>query len=387
MTPNTSTSESILVRGIGMDTRKEAVFRMAFKMFTRRSYRLLEAGDERPPTLAIVDIDGPEGTLLIEQFQREYPGRHILLTSISPLPDSMFPVLQKPVRMETLFPALDLLLSKAPPSPMEKPSEKSGATVTPIRPQMEVPAPSAPSISTTATARPTAAAPSPPLSPRPVPALRPEEIRRFDAQTGLLGQLQIIRRDQAAAVIVEDHHRIILRIDPVVDQVVLLTDDEHLRSLVRDPQARLQMRAPSNHDIPANTPTRHLTLQSLLWQVAAWSADGRLSQHLQMNAPVQLKQWPNLTRLVMLPDALRLAAFLARSPASPALTIKVLRVAPADLFNFLAAADSLGLLRYDTAEKSENSILTTAHSAPAHAEIPSAKRSFLGRILARIAGL
>jgi hypothetical protein len=121
--------------------------------------------------------------------------------------------------------------------------------------------------------------------------------------------------------------------------------------------------------------------------MGAWTANGRLSQQLQINAPVQLKQWPNLTRLTMLPDALRLAAFLARSPASPALTVKMLRVEPHDLFNFLAAADSLGLLRYNTAENPDNRIQPATPNAPTVAEIPAAKRSFLGRLLARISGL
>jgi hypothetical protein len=89
----------------------------------------------------------------------------------------------------------------------------------------------------------------------------------------------------------------------------------------------------------------------------------------------------------MLPDALRLAAFLARSPASPALTVKMLRVEPYDLFNFIAAADSLGLLRYNTLENPESIIRTDGNSTSTQIEVPTAKRSFLGRLLKRIAGL
>ena len=387
MTKNPSNNDSILVRSIGMDARKEAVFRMAFKMFTRRHYQLLDAGDAQAPAVTIVDVDGAEGMTIAHRLHSEQPEQRILLTSVSPQPDSMFPVLQKPVRMETLFPALESLLNGGPVT--GKPAGRSGATVMPIRPEVTIPALSTPVAPSPTAANPPVPKPvaAPAATRRPAPLLRSEEIRHFNPHAGLLGLLQIIRRDQSSAIIVNDRQQVVLRLDPMADQAILLVDDEHLKSLAREEHPRLQMRAPNDTDVPASAATRHLTLQSLLWQMGAWTANGRLSQQLQINAPVQLKQWPNLTRLTMLPDALRLAAFLARSPASPALTVKMLRVEPYDLFNFLAAADSLGLLRYNTAENPDNRIQPAAPNAPTVAEIPAAKRSFLGRLLTRISGL
>ncbi len=383
MTKNPSNSDSIPVRSIGMDARKEAVFRMAFKMFTRRRYQLLDTGDTQTPAVTIIDVDGAEGMAIAYRLHSEQPEQRILLTSVSPQADSVFPVLQKPVRMETLFPALESLLNGGPAP--GKPAGRSGATVMPIRPEVTIPAPSIPVVPSPTAANPSA--PKPVATPRLTPVLRPEEIRHFNPQAGLLGLLQIIRRDQSSAIIVNDQQQVILRLDPMADQAILLADDEHLKSLAREEHPLLQMRAPKDTDVPTHASIRHLTLQSLLWQMGAWTANGRLSQQLQINAPVQLKQWPNLTRLTMLPDALRLAAFLARSPASPALTVKMLRVEPHDLFNFLAAADSLGLLRYNTAENPDNRIQPATPNAPTVAEIPAAKRSFLGRLLARISGL
>ena len=383
MTKNPSNSDSILVRSIGMDARKEAVFRMAFKMFTRRHYQLLDLGDTQASAVTIIDVDGAEGMAIAHRLHGEQPEQRILLTSVSPQADSMFPVLQKPIRMETLFPALELLLNSGPA--LGKPAGRSSATVMPIRPEVAIPTLSTPPVSSPAAATPSVSKPG--VAPRSAPLLRPEEIRHFNPQAGLLGLLQIIRRDQSSAIIVDSQQQVILRLDPMADQAILLSDDEHLKSLAREEYPRLQMRAPNNTDVPAHASTRRLTLQSLLWQMGAWTADGRLSQNLQIHAPVQLKQWPNLTRLTMLPDALRLAAFLARSPASPALTVKMLRVEPHDLFNFLAAADSLGLLRYNTAENPDNRIQPVTPNAPTPAEIPAAKRSFLGRLLARISGL
>ncbi|MGE4531261.1 MAG: response regulator [Acidithiobacillus sp.] len=386
MTNISTDNNTIFVRSIGMDNRKEAVFRMAFKMFTKRQYCLLEPGDTRVAALTIIDIDGPDGTVISEKLHQSTPEQRILVTTVSPPPDSVFPILQKPVRMETLFPALEALLLKPQNTP-----EKIITKVTPIRPEITLPssdnrARPAPSDATPtespSSAQVTASAPV-----KPAPILRPETVQYFNPQEGLLGLLQVAQRDRSPAVIVDVDQQIILRLDPATDQALLLIDNERLKVLARSAQPVLQMRAPRENDPQPDSNVRHLSLQELLWQVGAWTANGRLGQHLQVQAPVQLKQWPNLTRLCMLPDALRLAAFLARSPASPALTVKMLRVEPYDLFNFIAAADSLGLLRYNTLENPESIIRTDGNSTSTQIEVPTAKRSFLGRLLKRIAGL
>lgn len=381
MTNNTSHSDSILVRSLGMDNRKEAVFRMAFKMHTRRQYHLLESSDARIPHLTIVDIDGPQGIEIARKLHQEEPGQRILVTSVAPPENGLFPLLLKPVRMETLFPALESLLLDTPKAPEKTPADTN---VKPIRPDVTVPPMSVPIPETVP-------APTPPvvhvIPAKPVPVLRPEEVQYFNSSEGLLGLLQIAQRDQASTIIADQNQQRIVRIDAMTDQATILVDDEQLQHICRTSSIKLLMRAPRDDDFGNSNVARHMSLQSLLWQAGAWTANGRLNQKLQINAPVQLKQWPNLTRLPMLPDALRLAAFLARSPASPALTIKMLRVEVPDLFNFLAAADALELLRYNTPENPVNVVRVAQHSTPADTEVPAAKRSFLGRLLKRIAGI
>ncbi|PKY10612.1 histidine kinase [Acidithiobacillus marinus] len=381
MTNNISQSDTILVRSLGMDHRKEAVFRMAFKMHTRREYHLLEPSDDRIPHLTIVDIDGPQGLEIANKLHLAEPEQRILVTSVSSPANCVFPILQKPVRMETLFPALEALLLDTPRLPEKAPTDSN---VKPIRPDVRVPEISVqmPEVI------PTQAPPSAPAIPaKPAPVLRPEEIQYFSSSEGLLGLLQIAQRDQATTIIADQNQHIIVRIEAMTDQAIVLVDDEQLQHICRGSSIELQMRAPRADDSVDSHTARHMSLQSLLWQTGAWTANGRLNQKLQINAPVQLKQWPNLTRLPMLPDALRLAAFLARSPASPALTVKMLRVEVPDLFNFLAAADALDLLRYNTPENPSNVVRSGQHSSSADAEIPAAKRSFLGRLLKRIAGI
>ncbi len=387
MTNSAHNNDSILIRSLGMDNRKEAVFRMAFKMFTRRHYQLLEANDARQPTLTIVDIDGPDGKNLAQKLHQDDPTQRILVTSVAVHPDCIFPILQKPVRMETLFPALETLLLAAPVA-----QEKPVTNVMPIRPEVPVSGTnpgiqnSPPQIAIATKPDESATAAVAPAPSKPAPILHSETVQYFNPEEGLLALLQIVQRDQAAAIITDNNQQAILRLDPVADQAILMVSDEQLQNYSRTAQPGLQMRALRDQDTAGSDNFRHISLQSLLWQTGAWTANGRLSRKLQPHAPVQLKQWPNLTRLPMLPDALRLAAFLSRSPAPPTLIVKMLRIEPRDLFNFLAAADSLGLLRYNTPENPEY-IVRASQQTPTETEIPTARRNFLGRLLKRIAGL
>lgn len=119
MNPQTP-KQCLKVQAIGMDGRKSAVFRMAFKMYSKRQFLLLEAGETEPADLAVADLDSPEAAAQLEDFVREHPGVPVLCTSVDPTTAQPWPVLRKPIRMETLFPALEALLTqtqapKAPP--------------------------------------------------------------------------------------------------------------------------------------------------------------------------------------------------------------------------------------------------------------------------------
>ena len=246
---------SISIRCIGMDERKEAVFRMAFKMCTRRHYQLLDAGDTQASAVTIIDVDGAEGMAFAHRLHGEQPEQRILLTSVSPQEGGLFQVLRKPIRMETLFSALETLLNSG-----HSPELNGGHS--PADPKVDGVASDCKQNAADAPAPPPATATSS-ISTRPAPLLRPEEIRHFNPQSGLLGLLRIAGRDPSPAIIVNDRQQVILRLDPMTDQAILLADDEHLKSLAREECPRLQMRAPNNTDVPAHASTRRLTLHSL----------------------------------------------------------------------------------------------------------------------------
>ena len=371
---------SVFILGIGLDSRKEAVFRMAFRMNRKASYGFLEPGATQGPDLAIADIDSPEGLAAATAFRQQHPEIPLLATTIAPEKFSQFATLAKPIRMETLFPALEQLLRAAPTTP---------STLAPL-----VPSPSEITASTENTApavNSATSAPAADLTPAVPPTVKahwdPTQVEYFDPEQGLLALVQRAVRDQIPVGIVDRQSgKVLWRIFPEQGKVETIVTAEEAADIYRHGEGNLLLRADASFAPGENTYSMSLT--EYLWQTHASIADGRLSQKISLQRPVKLRRWPNLTRLHPLPEALRLAAFLARSPASPALTIRMLQVQPQALFNFLAAADALDLLEYSAAngiplqETREAAIGATEPAKPT-----PAKRSLLGRLLSKIAGL
>jgi hypothetical protein len=65
---------------------------------------------------------------------------------------------------------------------------------------------------------------------------------------------------------------------------------------------------------------------------------------VDLQRPVFLKRWPNFTRLVITPDAMRIAALLIQGPKMPLDVIAILNTKPQYVFVFISACHTLGLL-------------------------------------------
>ncbi|MEY2342991.1 hypothetical protein AB4090_12895 [Acidithiobacillus sp. IBUN Pt1247-S3] len=366
---------AILVGGIGLDARKEAVFRMAFRMNRKANYGFLEAGDTQAPNLAIADLDSPDGLAGAEKFRQEHPDIPLLATTIVPENFTNFVTLAKPIRMETLFPALDHLLHPSQPAPIlssQQTIEQAGKTN---------------HLEHRATQENIPASKQMPIPPIANPSWDPDKIEYFDPEQGLLALVNRAIRDHIPVGIVDRRDgKLLWRIFPEQEKVEASVSMEEAQSIFRHGESDLILRADASFAATDNLYS--MTLTEYLWQIHAIAADGRLSKKIPLNHPIKLRRWPNLTRLHPLPEALRLAAFLARSPASPALTIRMLRVQSQALFNFLAAADALELLDYSSAGTG----ILPEHiaSAVTAVDVPKAnptKRGLLGRLLSKIAGL
>jgi DNA-binding NarL/FixJ family response regulator len=85
-----------------------------------------------------------------------------------------------------------------------------------------------------------------------------------------------------------------------------------------------------------------LELEAFLWRLALYTYRGRLPEGIDVNKPVYLKYWPNLTRLEPTPNAMRIASLLCRQPVALAFIVRILNVPQKHVFNFFAAANAIG---------------------------------------------
>lgn len=123
---------------------------------------------------------------------------------------------------------------------------------------------------------------------------------------------------------------------------------------------------------------RYQDFDAFCWKLACWASKGRYPNTLDFDVPVYLKHWPNFTRLLITPHAMRIAALLARGPRTMLNAAEVLAIKPQYVFIFVSAAAALGLVGQAIRE-------SDGLEAPSELK-PSSQKSILGRIISKLRG-
>ncbi|MCF6322891.1 MAG: hypothetical protein L3J89_00970 [Gammaproteobacteria bacterium] len=141
-----------------------------------------------------------------------------------------------------------------------------------------------------------------------------------------------------------------IAVDPVHNKVVSEISDQMLKPLCTTPryciEARLKFLSKnrSHFDVcQSDKPYHECSIDQFIWKIALWTSAGRLSKDMSPSTSIQLKHWPNLTRLTQSENDIRIAALLSEQPAAPALISKVLGIPISQIFSFYAAAHALNL--------------------------------------------
>lgn len=145
-----------------------------------------------------------------------------------------------------------------------------------------------------------------------------------------------------------------------------------MRAFCAAPADRFQVRvlqSPSSADDAARN------IDELMWQAGFHASGGRLLKGCFRDDVVQLRHWPNLSRLPMTPNAVRISAFLTRYPTSITLAARLLDIDLPELYQFYSAARCAGLA-HALNRKSEEPILK-----------PHRNNNLLGMLLGKITGL
>jgi hypothetical protein len=86
------------------------------------------------------------------------------------------------------------------------------------------------------------------------------------------------------------------------------------------------------------------SMEAFVWKLAIWTSKGRFPDVIDIHNQVYLKRWPNFTRLVVTPHALRIAALLMQGPRSMLNIASVLNIKPKFVFVFVSACYALDLM-------------------------------------------
>jgi hypothetical protein len=137
---------------------------------------------------------------------------------------------------------------------------------------------------------------------------------------------------------------------PHTHEIWLDADDPQLRAFAG---IKLNPGSASKMSInPVNAQTMGLggsldkfqSMDAFLWKLACWTSKGRYPHLIDYSQPVYLKSWPNFTRLLITPHALRIAAILIQGPRTLTNVARVLDIKPQYVFVFASAAYALGLM-------------------------------------------
>lgn len=298
---------------VAMDEQQQAMFKMAFKMHNTTDYQVVDAGSGEKPELIIVDGDGPSGIATWQKAKGDYPSSTVVYFSKSP-PSVTAPYLSKPIKFDTLFLSLRNLLQGNGVWVAHSVGANAQRSVTSLRGN----------------------APQTVVQENVREAQRADEIviPRFDPKVGLLGEFRDALAQQRNSMIMVDDKPII-GVFPSIQRVWVAVDAEQLKTLCRQATINIQVKQiPDDSNIQERA---NATVTSCMWQVALWTANGRLVHPLNPNTVFRLKAWPNLTRLASLPESMRLSAFLTKTSVNLNMLYKLMPLDMADILNYLAA--------------------------------------------------
>lgn len=289
------------------DEQQNAVFRMAFKMHNTTNYEIVTPESAEKPDLILVDTDTADGVEKWKGLKAEYPDVPVAMFSTE-LPTVTTPYLPKPIKFDTLFPILRSLAQGG--NIFDASAHQSGD-----------------SASSNGNAD-----------------TRKATIRRFNPQKGVLGALKFASRGQQDIAVLHDGKPILI-VFPSIQRVLLTVSAAELEKFCKDDNLAVTCKA-----VPENPQWKEkakVTIMSCLWQVALWTAQGRLIYPMTPQTVFTLKRWPNLTRLAPVPESMRLSAFLTKTSVNLNILYKVMPLEMPDILNYLAATSVTGFLATD----------------------------------------
>lgn len=381
-----SRSPKILVEVLSDNPRSRNTIEFAIQRHSKGKMELGQAGHSH---LAVIDYEGGNSKEDLRRYHRRYPQRPVVLMLPTAgdhgfldedLADLDIEVVVKPLKVDDLIGAIEKCaarIARPEPTRAKQQAAKTAAMATSADSEATLPLPGGfmgAAAQTAATLIPATEA-SRTVAPRTTTAyMRVSGSGAADAKTGISGpgndidltdpaavdKARIRARDlllgrlkdalqQAGeitvALLAEVGTQPVFRFQPNNDRVAVLVEQAALAQLAARPLAEGEfVLRPDPAPPAAAQDAAPLGSEALLWRLALLTYRGKIPEDTDPHAPVYLARWPNVTRLDPVPDSLRIAALWSRMPVDLGHTARALSVPQKHVFQFYAAAMTIGLV-------------------------------------------
>jgi hypothetical protein len=215
----------------------------------------------------------------------------------------------------------------------------------------------------------------------------PEEVKNiyYDPSQYLEGFFEkafiIAQQLESGGILIEGLHTPMILLQK---QNIILCSHEfsnnQLRTMALLPVSknRLRLVTLTETEVLTHEKTAHLVarpLDEFLWRVALWTSRGRIPKGTDLSKKIVLLHWPNFTRLVVTPYALKISALWTAQPQSLIETAKILKIQQRYVFSFFSAARAIQLAFVDRRIQQRRS-----QSLPSN----ESKQGLFQRLLARL---
>ena len=86
------------------------------------------------------------------------------------------------------------------------------------------------------------------------------------------------------------------------------------------------------------------SMETFLWKLACWTSKGFYPKTIDYLQPIYLKRWPNFTRLLITPHALRITALLSQGPRTMESLARALDIKLQYVFVYVSATHAIGMV-------------------------------------------
>ncbi|PKM13164.1 MAG: hypothetical protein CVV13_02775 [Gammaproteobacteria bacterium HGW-Gammaproteobacteria-3] len=336
----------------------------------------ITVSDDNDAEVNIIDADLPRSRVLLEKLLHEKSARPLIVLSLKPMGNGSFLFVQKPIQTDAMLAVLaqarehiqnadkddNQTVLVASLTEVDQNADASGKVESDAKPS--VPAPlkrhTADLNERNKTSKHRAAMH---MDEKGFTALmggmksvdigdsRQVKDARYNPRDYFQGYLQSafkVSRARAQVLQLNSGWKPVL-IFPHSNEVWLDADDRQLRAFAsiiinKNDNQKMSLTEIKSKPLDGEALDKFQTMDALLWKLACWTSKGRYPEPFDIERPFYLKHWPNFTRLLVTPHALRIAALLIEKPRTATNIARTLHIKPEYVFVFISAAAALGLL-------------------------------------------